>query len=696
MYLYGNETVHVKVEENMKQTPENHHENEWYPQVLMDQNPFELMFLLRKKDFKYEISYANELGISTFGQMGPSVNALSYFGTDVWAVLFRCITKLAGKEQYSKKVDLAIQNETRHFHIRIFKEKTADLICITLIDETESERMRKQLLTIQDRYSSILNNNLDPLITVNTAGEILFANPAACKVFGYRKDEWKMLSVYQLVGERWQQNFQFFIQRGFEGESIQLDDCSVQHHNGDYLPVYMKAIPVSVKGVVDSLHLIIRDTSDHVENKEKLFYLSYHDHLTGLWNRRALKEHLKEDMKLSELTLEELTILYVDLDRFKLINESLGYNSGDELLRRIAERLSNFSSQTERLYRHSGDEFVFVLHRNPAKAEDFAKRVLQELNKPFYINHQEYFISASIGMAVYPADGYDLDTLLRKADHAVHYVKERGRAGYRFFKEEMNHSLANDALLESHLRRAIELNELVVFYQPQVDLRSNQINSFEALLRWNNPTFGFVSPATFIPIAEESGLILQIGDWVLEQVCKQLRDWQNKGFRQVRIAVNISPKQFKTESFAKKIGEMLKRYGIHSSSLEVEITESAMTNTQETLSILKELKTIGVVISIDDFGTGYSSLSYLKRYPIDIIKIDQTFIRDIEMDEKNAAIAKTIIQLAHNLGLEVVAEGVEKDQEVDFLKEVNCQKAQGYFFSRPVPIHEIVENYMMH
>ena len=257
----------------------------------------------------------------------------------------------------------------------------------------------------------------------------------------------------------------------------------------------------------------------------------------------------------------------------------------------------------------------------------------------------------------------------------------------------MNSTFPDKALMESHLRRAIELDELKVYYQPQVDLRTGHISSFEALIRWNNKKFGFVSPSQFIPIAEESGLIHSIGDWVLDKVCSQLKEWQSKRFRPIRIAVNISPKQFHLESFANKVREKIEQHQIIPSSLEVEITESALTRVNETLSTLIELKKIGVFVSVDDFGTGYSSLSYLKQYPIDIIKIDRSFIKDIEMDEKNAAIAKTIINLAHNLGMEVIAEGVERDMQASILLDANCQKAQGFLYSKAVPVEEVMEKY---
>lgn len=441
--------------------------------------------------------------------------------------------------------------------------------------------------------------------------------------------------------------------------------------------------------------LILTDTTAHDEQTEKLLYLSYHDQLTGLWNRRAMKEHFSEDSTYALKSNERLSFIHLGLDRFKLINESIGHNGADEILKMVAERLKIICPGSARLYRNGGDEFIVSLQNHSvSKTESFARKLLSDFGKPFYFNHQEYFISASIGISVYPEDGKTLEDLIRKSEQALVFVKDRGRTHYRFYQKEMNTAFSDEALMESHLRRAIELDELAVHYQPQVDLKTGKISSFEALLRWNNRKFGFVSPAKFIPIAEASGLIHGIGEWVLDQVCGQLKEWQDKQFKPVRIAVNISPKQFQMESFSWMLRSKINDYGITPCSLEVEITESALTNITETLETLNELKIIGVYISVDDFGTGYSSLSYLKQYPIDIIKIDRSFIKDLESDIRNEAIVKTIINLAHNLGMTVVAEGVEKNKQASILLEANCQKAQGFLYSQAVPVEEILEKYI--
>lgn len=288
----------------------------------------------------------------------------------------------------------------------------------------------------------------------------------------------------------------------------------------------------------------------------------------------------------------------------------------------------------------------------------------------------------------------DSEVLIKNADEALFRVKEKGKAHYQFYRTDMNSETTNIVLLETHLRKAIEKDELKLFYQPQVDLQTSKARSFEALLRWNNPVFGSISPDLFIPLAEDTGLIIPIGHWVIESACKQIREWNLMGYKDVRVAINISPKQFQQHQLVETICFMVEKYKIHSSSLEIEITEGAMNNTKETIPLLKKLKEIGIKISIDDFGTGYSSLNYLKEFPIDILKIDRSFIREILVDEKVAAITTTIIHLGKSLGLEVIAEGVESSSQVEFLLKAQCHKIQGYYYSQPIPAKEIEENYL--
>ncbi|MFD1206814.1 MULTISPECIES: EAL domain-containing protein [Sporosarcina] len=555
---------------------------------------------------------------------------------------------------------------------------------------------RAKRIEIEQKYMSVIEHNLDPIFTIQKDFKIIYANNAVHTTFGYRQKELTGRSIFNFIEDDKNKDFEMYLRMAFLGEAIELEGISFFHKKGQYLPSYMKTIPVAIMGEVQEVHLILRDTSVQSKNNERLLFLSFHDQLTGLWNRRALKEHFDGDTKYPLCKDENISFVHLDLDRFKTINDSLGRNGADEILKKVAERIKTVCPKNGSIYRTGGDEFIVCLRNySIEQTEKFVQKILSDFSKPFYFEHQEYFISSSIGIAVFPDDGTGLEELLQKSEQAVQYVKERGRAHYRFFQEEMNSSFSDVALMEAHLRRAIEFDEFEIHYQPQVNLKTGQIDSFEALLRWNNRKFGFVSPAQFIPMAEESGFIHSMGDWVMDQVCKQLKEWQGKNFRPVRIAVNISPKQFREGSFAQKVNFLIEKYGIHPSSFEVEITESALMHMGDTLSTLESLKETGVTISVDDFGTGYSSLSYLKQYPIDIIKIDRSFIKDIEMDQKNEAIAKTIINLAHNLGMEVIAEGVERELQVKILLEANCHKAQGFLFSKAIPATEVVKKYLV-
>ncbi|WP_166462410.1 EAL domain-containing protein [Psychrobacillus vulpis] len=663
---------------------------------MIDENSLLFTFILKVDDKdEFSIVYSNNSGASFFTQ--TSQLAKQFFSKSVWEHLHILFTSFTSeKQKVFRKQPIVFQNELYIFDISIVRlEESNNTYGLTMLNKTSEEQEIAVLTEIKEKYHSLVNNNVDSVFSINEYGTINYSNVIAFKELGYDNESLLNKPIENLIEENSLRNFQLMMKQTLSGYATEMHNCLIQHEKGHYLTVYLKAIPVQIQNEVRGFHLIVRDRTAVSDEQEQIFYLAYHDHLTGLWNRRALKEHLRENLTQAESTNSEIAIMRIDLDRFKLINESLGYNYGDELLKKIADRLSLYMDKSSNLYRQSGDEFVYIIKgKTRDQTSLFAESILKELSKPIYLDHQEYFVTASIGISMFPYDGKRMDELLIKADQALFVAKDRGRAHFRYFQEQMNLSFPNEALMESHLRRAIEKEELSIHYQPQVNLVTGEINSFEALLRWNNRKFGYVTPLQFIPLAEESGMIIQLGDWVLDEVCKQLKYWQEKGYRSVRIAVNISPKQFKQENFANKIREKISKYNISPCSLEVEITESAMTDMQDTFTMLKELKDIGIVISIDDFGTGYSSLSYLKKYPIDIIKIDQSFIKDIELDEKNAAIATTIIQLAHSLGMEVVAEGVEKDKQVEILKAAKCQKAQGFYFSRPVPIDDINEVYM--
>jgi diguanylate cyclase (GGDEF)-like protein/PAS domain S-box-containing protein len=590
-------------------------------------------------------------------------------------IIFRDTINLPGREQ--------VVNESILTPIKNESEEIEYVVSITR-DVTPLMREKKRLTNAKNRYKSIIEHNLDAIFILDSNGMIKESNIAGGQLTGYHKKHLVNSAIFDLFHSSIKDELQETLQKALSGTPATLDHCLMKTSNNEEKVTSLKAVPILIKEKFDGCYIIVKDNTISYEQNEKIHYMALHDQLTGLWNRKALDEHLPLFVQSMEDTEQELSVLYLDLDRFKFVNDTLGLKGGDRFLNKITERLVTLTNEHCLLYRQGGDEFIYLLKNS--SLEDTKKKaaeVLSLFHQSFTIDEQEFYISPSIGVSRYPVDGYDANSLIQKAAQALFQVKEKGRAHYRFYQTHMESSFPNYIIMESHLRKAIEKEELYIHYQPQMNLSTGNVDSFEALIRWNNRKFGFVSPGQFIPLAEETGLIHGIGEWVLEQVCMQLKDWRLKGYKNVRIAINISPKQFLQEQLVDTIRGYLAKYEIPASCLEIEITEGAMQDTQQTLKMLKKLKELGVFISVDDFGTGYSSLNYLKRFPIDILKIDQSFVREIGSNQKDSAITTTIIHLAHSLGLEVIAEGVEEEGQVHFLKEANCQKAQGFYFSKP-------------
>ncbi|MCC3357651.1 GGDEF and EAL domain-containing protein [Bacillus sp. REN16] len=472
-------------------------------------------------------------------------------------------------------------------------------------------------------------------------------------------------------------------------DEVTLSDERIVHGESILTPIF------DDKGDITFIVSVTRDISARVADKELITFMAYHDQLTGLPNRSSLKQDLDNAVEEAEINSQNLALMFIDLDRFKFFNDSMGHVAGDQLLKEVGKRLASISQKSYKVFRQGGDEFIVILPNTSRElSKTFAQNVNQAFEKPFLLEKKEFFISASIGVSIYPTDGRDGDTLIKNADTALYRAKELGRSLHQFYSTDLQKQTSHLMQLETGLRKAIENNELEIYYQPQLDLSSAKVTSFEALLRWRHPVLGFVSPAEFIPIAEDTGLILSIGEWVIHTVCRKLKQWNENGYGPISIAINLSPKQFQQSDLVNIIQQNIEQNHIYPGSLEFELTEGAMQDPKRTLQTLAKLKEIGVRISVDDFGTGYSSLSYIKELPIDTLKIDQSFVKDVLRDEKDAAITTTIIHLAQSLGLSVIAEGVEEEQQVEFFKIMGCHKVQGYFFSKPIPENEMIEHYL--
>ncbi|HEY9050894.1 MAG TPA: EAL domain-containing protein, partial [Gammaproteobacteria bacterium] len=467
---------------------------------------------------------------------------------------------------------------------------------------------------------------------------------------------------------------------------------------------YYEARMMMIK--LNEVIVLVRDITERKQAEEQIAYLAYHDSLTGLPNNRLFKDRLNQGIAYAKRNNTQLAVLFLDLDRFKLINDTMGHGVGDQLLQATADRLIEGIRKTDSIgfsasalgssvARLGGDEFTILLEdiEDTKTVTRVAERLIQIVARSIQLGDQEVYTSTSIGIAIYPEDGINSELLLKNADAAMYHAKAQGRNNFQYYNASMNEASVQQLILENNLRKALENNELCLHYQPQVSVATGQLVGMEALIRWKHSEKGFISPSVFIPVAEETGLIMEIGEWVIKQACQQGAEWAQKGYKQVPISVNLSAKQLREEKLTEMIAQVLVDTGMSAKYLGIELTESAIIIEPEmALSRLQSIKSLGIKLSLDDFGTGYSSLSYLKRFPIDTLKIDQAFIRDIKVDHEDAALVKAIIAMAHGLGMDVVAEGVEQQEQLEFLGANACDTIQGYLFSRALPAEEI-ENY---
>ncbi len=441
---------------------------------------------------------------------------------------------------------------------------------------------------------------------------------------------------------------------------------------------------------------IFSDINERKLAEDRARFLSYYDALTGLPNHQLFQDRIQQAIALCTRLGTKCAVVTIDIDRFKSYNDFLGYEGGNSLLIAVADRLKPVIRNADTLCRQGSDEFLLLLTNleDPEEIVIFLRDLFAQFNVPFVLNNQDIAITVSAGVSIYPEDGADYVNLLRKADMAMYRAKETGRNSYRFYNDEMNAAVIEQVTIHSGLRRALARNEFELHFQPQFELASNRIVGAEALIRWNHPELGMVPPSRFISIAEESGLIVELGEWIIEEACRQASRWQNCGLAQSQVAVNLSAVQFKFGDIESTVIKALSTSGLDPRRLELELTESILIRDPENvLAKIKRLKALGIKLSIDDFGTGYSSLSYLKRFEVDKLKIDQSFIRDLDVNPEDAAIVRAIVQMAKSLGLRTIAEGVEKFEAVSELQNIGCDEVQGYYFARPMPSEAFIAAY---
>jgi len=575
-------------------------------------------------------------------------------------------------------------------------------------DITDRKLAEDALMESEEKYRVLFDLAADLIVIVDIQGNFLDLNKKFEEESGWSSDEMLGKNVFTsgIITKASVNKASFYLSQLLQGKLPPIFEVEGVKKDGGLVPYELRATPIIKKDKIVAIQAILRNITERKQSEEKIIYMAYYDTLTNLPNRYLLKDRLIQALLSAKKYKRLIAILFLDLDNFKRINDTLGHETGDRLLQSVADRLVHCVRKSDTVARLNedevqntvarlgGDEFTILLTEitHIQDAAKVAKRILDLFSQPFKIKDHELFVGASIGISLYPSNGEDVDTLLKNADTAMYHAKDQGRNNFQFYTDSMNVSTLERFDLEHRLRKAMDLNEFQLYYQPQLDIHSRKIFGVEALIRWMHPNKGLLSPKAFIPLAEETGLILPIGEWILRTACAQNKAWQIKGFEPMLVTVNISGIQFKQKKFVETVTKTLDNTDLDPRYLELELTESILMETTEaTITTLKELKALGVRISLDDFGTGYSSLSYLKRFPIDTIKIDKSFVRDIHTDPDDKAIVTAIIAMTHSLNLRVVAEGVETVQQLLFLHKQGSDGMQGYLFSPPLPTDSLTQ-----
>ena len=547
--------------------------------------------------------------------------------------------------------------------------------------------------------AQIIEQIHDAVLSTDLQGNLISWNRGAELLFGYQKDEIisKNIKMFHLK-EDWEiakKNLDSILENAEYEEEFRLITKSKKIIYAHLSLSQLKDENGKLIGLVG----YVRDITERAKamkklekQKNMLHHQAYHDALTGLPNRLLFQDRLQQSIEKAKRSKTKIALFFIDLDRFKEINDTLGHETGDEVLKIVTSRLKLVIRKEDTLARLGGDEFIIIIEQLPHEqsATLMAEKILNSLKEPIIIDSHTLYVSSSIGISLYPQDGNEYTHLLKYADTAMYKAKNEGRNNFQFYSAEMTERAFERMLMQTSLRQAIENEEFIVYYQPQIDAKLNKFIGVEALIRWQHPVMGLISPAKFIPLAHETGLIIEMDQWVMKTAMKQMLRWYAKGLKPGKLALNLAMKQIQQDNFITILEDILQESKFEANNLELEVTEDQiMTNPDEAIKVLREINNLGIQLAIDDFGTGYSSLSYLKKLPINKLKIDQSFVRDLPNDEDDIAITKTVIALALNLDLNIIAEGVERDEQKKFLLKNGCNNIQGYLYGRPMPAHKL-------
>jgi diguanylate cyclase (GGDEF)-like protein/PAS domain S-box-containing protein len=584
----------------------------------------------------------------------------------------------------------------------IFENGEAVGVRGVLMDVTDLKSTQEELQRTNSALEAIVEASPLAIIAINPDKTVGMWNPAAEQLFGWSPDE-ALGNPYPLAAAGSEAEFAVLLEKVLAGGEVTGFETQRRKKDGELIDVSIFAAPLrGGDGEINGALGVIADITARKRAEETIRHLAYHDPLTGLPNRALLTDRLEVSMAQARRSGEPLAVLYLDMDNFKVINDSVGHTGGDVLLKNVADRLCGLVRETDTIARVGGDEFTILLVPpcGESEAADIGRRIVTEIQGRWEFAKHEFNVSGSIGVAIYPTDGSDSSTLLKNADRAMYAAKSEGRNRLRVFRSSMNEASEYVLEMERDLRRGLREDQFAVHYQPQIDLATGRIVGVEALVRWNHPERGLLLPGDFLALAEETGVIVEIDEWVLETAARQLVDWHAAGYADLNVAVNLSAVHFANQGFLRKMRRVLDRTRADPTHLKIEITETvAMHQTRRTLRVLSTLKRMGIGVVIDDFGTGHASLTYLRRFPVDAIKIDRSFVNGIGRNSADETLVMAIVALAHSLDLDVIAEGVETDEQFEFLKNLRagssperprgCDYFQGFLSSRAVPAEEI-------